>query len=223
MYIVYLTLRNASVSVPPVGDESGSSREESPAEGVGDKSQSSVGAEQSQDIDEGIVDSVPDTRTKTDDSSEGNVSSENGPLRSSNPMSREDIHSYISETIHRQNLESTRDSMGQEGKDSQTESDKDFNTPIYCEVDETASAQKPADMGADLDTKSGMKMDHFGIPSTEDWDAELSMEQVKHPAEEECRKYFRASLHVNSETSERSECNCSVYCVHVHLLLELCM
>ena len=148
------------------------------------KGKSTAGAgSRTSEMDEGICDGDGDQLTSDIDSDQQGC----GPLRSSLLASGDHsgIHSVISETIHKQNLESSfeKDIVGGGLKDS---------TSVQ---NASASPQQSA-----VENSKDAVSEKESTP--EAWDLEDTDEQSK---DNEYRKYFTAQLSLNAETSERSK------------------
>ena len=174
-----------------------------------------------QDVDEGIGDSETDLRP----SLYSDCTDSSGPLQSSYGLStglgaHTDVHAYISETIHRQNLSESR---GEERTDSSSPSSihtsmgspvqhdditqgTTTSSEIVLESPEGANnAKAETEDAAESSTTEEAAVSPGGIQKAaeENWDAENNKAESDED-DTDFHPYFRASHHINSLSGERS-------------------
>ena len=155
----------------------------------------------SHDIDEGIDESDSDTRTESFEQPASQEAEGSGPLRSpalhaSSPSSQSEVHSYISDSIHR-NLAD----LALDGKQCDAPS-----THTSAATSSSSQTTSPED-AKDLEERAAGVDPPQEVPATENWDLEETAEdeEARAAADEEYRRYFTGAMHIDTETGERSK------------------
>ncbi|KAK2187867.1 hypothetical protein NP493_152g00015 [Ridgeia piscesae] len=166
--------------------------------------------------DEGIGESDSDIRTRSCHSSDGVMASDVGcgPLHL-HSTNTNDIHSYISESIHRQNLADARDLAGAEPGSKLTVVD-DVTVGVdtaQTELEGSIHNGGTSSSGGSSSTLVDCGKDPTGGASDEDvaklpcenWELEDSGKESAENSDEEYRRYFRATLTKSTDPSERGK------------------
>ena len=160
--------------------------------------------------DEGIGESESDVvRTQSCHSAATDVGS--SPLHA---HSTSDMHSYISESIHRQNLTDVCDLVGTEPSLSVVADDVG-NVGAPTELDGSVhnggtsssggSSSTLVDCGKDAPGGAGSDDDVAKLPSCENWQTDDSGKESVENSDEEYRRYFRATLTNTTDSAERGK------------------
>ena len=159
--------------------------------------------------DEGIGESESDVvRTRScSDRAATDVGS--GPLHVHSTTS--DIHSYISESIHRQNLTDVCDLVGAEPGQSVGTDDVAASAELDGSVhnggtsSSGGSSSTLVDCGKDTPGGATSDDDVAKLPAVENWEMEDSGKDSAENSDEEYRRYFRATLTKTTDSAERGK------------------
>ena len=155
--------------------------------------------------DEGIGESELDVRARScSDRAATDVGS--GPLHMHSSTS--DIHSYISESIHRQNLTDVCDLAGTEpGQSDDVAASVELDGSVHNGGTSSSGGSSSTLVDCGKDTPGGATSDDDDdvakLPAVENWEMEDSGKDSAENSDEEYRRYFRATLTKTTDSAER--------------------
>ena len=155
--------------------------------------------------DEGIGESESDVVRTRSCSDHAATDIGSGPLHVHSSTS--DIHSYISESIHRQNLTDVCDLAGTEpGQSDDVVASVELDGSVHNGGTSSSGGSSSTLVDCGKDTPGGTSDDDVAkLPAVENWEMEDSGKDSAENSDEEYRRYFRATLTKTTDSAERGK------------------